>query len=314
MNITTSFNDNYVNYAIVMLTSLLLNNPGHHTYYMLNHSLSEASIKRVYEALKDYDIEIIPLVVDFGSTEASLPTTSNWTIDTYSTLLIQDILPENVDRILYLDADTIINTSIEELYSTPFEDSNIIAAKDSNGKNSPYDYSEIQNRMMREGIYSYFNTGTMLMNITGIRKNGGFKRYLEAMKEWDYKMTALEQDILNYVHMGHVKYILWEKYNLFSRFAHNDGWNYETVKNSVSIVHFAGVKPWQNLTFHYDIEKLWWDYAEKSKIYDSLVKRFMDSLFFSNELENSFRIMAGENKELKKTLEKTYGLLKKLNI
>ncbi len=312
MNITTSFDDNYIKYAIVMLTSFLINNPGHHTYYVLDHSLGESSKDLIRDSLKNFDVEIIFLNVDFGEIEALLPTTVHWTVDTYGTLLLQDILPDNVDRILYLDADTIVNGSLNDLYSMDFENNRIIASIDSNGSNNPDDYSDIQRQMMGDRISSYFNTGTMLINISGIRAMGNFRIYADAMEKWNYQMTALEQDILNYVHLGHVKTIPWEKYNLFARFAYKDGWDYERVKDSVSIIHFAGVKPWQNSTFHYDIEKIWWEYAERSAVFNDIVMQFLFDLCTDHELENSVHSMINENKEMKILIDKMYGIMQKL--
>ena len=313
MNITTSFNDNYVKYALVMLTSLLLNNPGHHDYYVLDHSLSDESKKLIQYALKDFDVSINYLKVEFGDAEALLPTTVHWTIDTYGTLLLQDILPDTVERIIYLDADTIVNGSLEELYSMDFEGNMLIAAVDSNGINKPGDYSDIQNRMMGDQICSYFNTGTMILNIKGIRSKGSFSVYAEAMKKWNYQMTALEQDILNYVHLGQVKIVPWEKYNLFSRFAHKDGWDYERVKNNVKIIHFAGVKPWQNSTFHYDIERIWWEYAEQTAIFNAIVNPFLFDMCTDHKLEDTVQSLINENKEMKALIDKMYGIMQKLS-
>ena len=296
-----------------MLTSFLINNPGHHSYYLLDHSLSNESIQKIHECLKNYDVDIIRLKIDFGQHEGKLRTTNNWTIDTYSTLLIQDIIPHDVDRILYLDADTIVNASIEELYYIDFEENCIVATDDSNGKNTISDYSDIQIEMMQNNISSYFNTGTMLMNLELIRKNNSFETYMKVMEKWNYNMTALEQDVLNHSYIGLVKKVPWEKYNLFARFAHNDGWNYNQVLNETSIVHFAGVKPWQNLSFHYDIEKLWWDYAAKTPIFNKITGAFISDMCTNHLVEDQIRNLIHENQEQKQLINKMYNLLSQMN-
>lgn len=46
--------------------------------------------------------------------------------------MLMDILPESVDRLMYLDVDLIINGSIEEFYHIDFAGDDVIAADDSN--------------------------------------------------------------------------------------------------------------------------------------------------------------------------------------
>jgi len=314
MNITTSFDDNYTAYAIVMLTSFLINNPGHHAFYLLDHGLSEKSITMIEKSLGSYDVEIVRIKADFGKFEKLLPVTENWTIVTYSTLIIQDILPESVTRILYLDADTIVNGSLDELYSMDFGNDRIIACIDSNGKNKLSDYSDIQQSMMGDDLSNYFNTGCMLMNLEAIREVTDFEGYAKVMEKWQYKMTALEQDILNCTHKGHVSLVPWEKYDLFARMAYEDGTDLSAAAENASVIHYAGVKPWQNATVHYDLEKIWWDYAKKTNLYEELSGRFIDDLCSDHRLEDGIKKLTAENRELKALVDKMYGIMKQLNI
>lgn len=117
--------------------------------------------------------------------------------------MLMDILPESVDRLMYLDVDLIINGSIEEFYHIDFAGDDVIAADDSNGKRTLDTFGSKQIEMFHDMLaqgFRYFNAGVMLFNVAQIRKTNNFNTYMEAIKKWNYEMEAPDQDILNYVH------------------------------------------------------------------------------------------------------------------
>ena len=102
--------------------------------------------------------------------------------------MLMDILPESVDRLMYLDVDLIINGSIEELYHVDFAGDDVIAADDSNGKRTLDTFGSKQIEMFRDMLaqgFRYFNAGVMLFNIAQIRKTHNFNTYMTAVKEWE---------------------------------------------------------------------------------------------------------------------------------
>lgn len=144
--------------------------------------------------------------------------------------------------------------------------------------------SERQKQMfapMREKGYQYFNSGVMLWNVSSMRNKYSFNVYLQAMKEWNYEMVWPDQDILNYVHWQNVDYMDPNKYNLFASVAYSSHMQYETVKDSAYIIHFTGSKPWNTRNYHYNIEKIWWDFAKltPSACYNTLIDDFMRDIF-----------------------------------
>ena len=49
------------------------------------------------------------------------------------------------------------------------------------------------------------------------------------------------RDILNYVHHKSVKYVPFEMYNLFARIAYYCDIKYETLRDKISIIHYARI-------------------------------------------------------------------------
>lgn len=59
-----------------------------------------------------------------------LPTTESWSIEIYYILLAGEILPNMVERLLYMDVDIIVNGSISELYYMDMKGMELAAAED----------------------------------------------------------------------------------------------------------------------------------------------------------------------------------------
>lgn len=253
MNVVTALNKKYLLYTGVMLTSLCINNKRPIRAFLLHNELDEEDVRCLKESLAAFDAEIVPIKVQAELFDERLPRNMQWSVETYYRLLMLDILPEDVTRLLYIDVDIIINKSLEEIYKMDFgeDEYEIFAADDACGEKTLEKFGVKQQQMfepmLREG-YRYFNAGFMLMNIEKMRKKYNFQTYVNAIEEWEYQMEAPDQDILNYVHWKKVGYIDYRDYDFFARIAHNRGMTYEEVKENVTVIHYAGEKPWETKT------------------------------------------------------------------
>jgi len=125
-------------------------------------------------------------------------------------------------------------------------------------------------------------------------------------------MLAPDQDILNYVHWQSVGYIDPYEYNLFANIAHREHISYENVKKNAYIIHFVGAKPWNTTDFHFDIQKLWWDYAAPTPCYQTLVSEFMRDSFENPVLEEKFQKMFNSCQQALSQLEQMKEINQKL--
>ena len=300
MNIATALNQKYIHYTIVMLTSLCENNQMPIDAYLLHSELTDNDIQYMKECLSSYEITLIPLAVSREVFHDRFPRSEEWSLETYYRLFLFDLLPSNIERILYLDVDLIIDKSLEEYYTVDFQSDEIITCVDSLGKTGWEKRTKKQRQMFAPMIaqgYQYFNAGVMLLNVAAMRQHYHFDVYLDAIQEWNYEMAAPDQDILNYVHWKHIGYIDPYEYDLFARIAHNEHIRFETVKEKTAIIHFAGDKPWNTTNVHYDIEKIWWEYAALTPCYQILLREFMDDLFTRNTLEEKIRAILAQSDE-----------------
>ena len=200
MNIATALNRKYLEYTAVMLCSLCENNHEHIDAYILHSELTDKDINTLKNSLSKYDITIIPLMINRSDFDTRLPRNSQWSIETYYRLMLMDILPDNIDRILYLDVDLIINGSVEEFYHVDFKGYEVIVADDSNDKRSRDTFGSKQAEMFKDMLdngFRYFNADVMLFNVQEIRKTHNFNTYMKAVEEWDYaKKTIFYNELL----------------------------------------------------------------------------------------------------------------------
>lgn len=314
MNIATALNKKYIRYTVVMLTSLCVNNPVHIDAYILNSELEAEDFAKIRNALSNYDISVIPINISAERFDDKLPKDDQWSIEMYYRLLMGEVIPESVERILYLDVDLIINKSIEAFYNVDFDGYEIIATDDRSGNNDPSSYGAKHNEMFKEAYangYRYFNSGVMLMNLKRLRKEYSFQTYLDAIEEWNYEMDAPDQDILNWVHWKKIGYVDCKVYDYFSRIAHRNKVTYKDAKEKIAIIHYSGSKPWDFNNFHFDIEKIWWEYAKLTPFYEELLEEFVEKAMTDTKIEDFLFDLLKTNYELKDTLGKAYELMKK---
>lgn len=306
MNVITALNRKYIPYTVVMLCSLGVNERKRVDAYLLHSELTKEDIEQMDNELRKSNVFIHPLCVDRTKFSSRLPYNDQWSIETYYRLMMLELLPTEVERALYLDGDMVINKELDGFYNIDFEDKEIIACDDKCGLNEPETYGPKHNEMFREAYengYRYFNAGVMLLNVKKLREKYSFQTYLDAIDAWDCKMEAPDQDILNWVHWRKVGYADCMIYDLFARLAHNAKITYEEVKEAVAIVHFAGAKPWNNENVHFDIERLWWDYAKRTSYYERLLKDFVYTAVMDKTVELYIKDLLKQNSALKNNLE-----------
>lgn len=316
MNVATALNRKYLLYTGVMLSSLCKNNPTHIDAYLLHSELTDEDVAYLQNGLSEYDITIHSLKIEREKFSSRLGTSSMWTIETYYRLMLLDILPIEVERLLYLDVDIIVNKSIEEMYHMDFGNSEIIACENDLGANDMANYGPMHQRMfgtpeMKD--YRYFNAGVLLLNIASLRRKYNFQYYMDvAQNDWNFQMEAFDQDLLNYVHWKHIKYIPFEWYNLFARSAYYQNVHYDIVKEKVAIIHFTGYKPWDGTESHFDTEELWWDYAKETPFYDEISRQFIRQAMMENDAEDRFKKVAEENLQLRSNVDSLLQINEKM--
>ncbi|WP_026662625.1 glycosyltransferase family 8 protein [Butyrivibrio proteoclasticus] len=325
MNISLAFDNKYVPYAYVTLLSVFENNKDTDiTIYVLQYDLTDEAKHKLEKLCNKYGNQIIYLFVDTSHFEGKLPTLQKWPVEVYFRLLLPDLLPEAVDRILYLDSDMIINSSLSELYDQDLDDYDMAACFDLyllDTDLSTFLYYRSDKLSDLFTSKKYINSGCLLLNIDNLRKNYSIESYKAAAQELNNKIYAPDQDLINYVHRGRIKLIDSKKYNCPAYIAYRENrGDVNIVKKNVTILHFTGEKPWKGGSHaHYSIESIWWEYAYKTDYSDEFQKHFIDECLNDETIlkqttgNDEVKIaLLQENARLKQELSVTAESMKKV--
>lgn len=317
VNIATSLDDKFTRYTYVMMLSALENKTHEDEYhfYVLHAGLNESNLSLLLSLQNKYEnCEITPLMVDSTKLGDKLPTCSKWTIAMYYRLMLAELLPSCVDRIIYLDGDIIVNKSLAQLASIPFDENKLImACEDYLGTEAQIEVNYVCRTIFEKGL-KYVNSGFLMIDMNALRSKYSFDYYMqEAMKLME--MDALDcpdQDILNYVHMNDMQLLDNKKYNQFAKQAYIEGIMYDDIKRDTTIIHYATQKPWHGQYIHCNTEQLWWDYAKKAPFYMELVDEFMEKCLFDSLVYDQNVSLMVENKKLREANDLQKQVIDKL--
>lgn len=262
MNILLSFNSNYYMPALVLLQSLLVNNRWckEIRVYVLYADLKPEEIQRFSQVAEESGIaKAIFLPVDPDKFKDA-PLHLKWiSRETYYRLLAQEMLPGDVERVLYLDVDMIVMGSLEEFYHQDL-DGKLLVACNRHGPSGVDPQRLEQLTLPRDTIY--FNAGTLLYDLRGQRREIDPSILYEYPVLFYKQLKYGDQDVLNAVFYGLTKFADWRVYNCFDS-AISRQREEDRIRRSCKIFHYNGKgKPWT--------EKYWgrmgwlfWEYAQQ---------------------------------------------------
>jgi lipopolysaccharide biosynthesis glycosyltransferase len=170
-------------------------------------------------------------------------------------LLLGKLLPADIERVIYLDADTLVVNSLAAMYQADL-DGNVIGAVRDAG--SPWAAGNIGADWRKLGLKpssNYFNAGVLLIDLTRWRQEEVGTRCLELLRQ--FRPRWGDQDALNTVLEG-----MWlelpRRWNLQTAelTGYSAGWalwrsEVEAAVADPAVIHYTGMdKPWHLATEH----------------------------------------------------------------
>ena len=122
-------------------------------------------------------------------------------------------MPQDLERILYLDADTIVINSLKELYETDFEGNYYVAA--THVKKVLHKLNEIRLNIKEDE--PYINIGVLLINLKALRTIHIEKEVKDFIEKNEKKLLLPDQDIIVSIYGDKIKLVDSLKYNLGER-------------------------------------------------------------------------------------------------
>lgn len=242
MNILVFVNSKYIKQLEVMLYSLRLHYKANADIivYLLNKSLNEQELcaieKYLYNKCK-MQLQVIDVKNDTFWERMPLGNLY-FSVEIYYRILAQYLLPDNIERALWLDADIIVNGDISSFYDQEFEDNSMVVCLD-NGSDD--DQINVFRRLGYAEELPYFNSGVLLLNLPKLRQDYSYEDILEFCEKWKDKLELPDQDILNLLYRDKVKYDEEKRYN----YQVIGGVSISRQEDKPFIIHFiGGAKPW----------------------------------------------------------------------
>lgn len=174
---------------------------------------------------------------------------SYYTRHVFYRLLMAELLPPKIDKVLYFDCDIIVRHNIEKLWNINIENKAVGCVHDSQeGKMEQY------NRLYYTYDKGYFNSGVLLVNLKYWREKNVTTRLLDFITMFPDRIKLPDQDVLNYV-LQDEKIFIPFTYNYQSGFMfkrrymiHFEFVKYEkeltAIQQNPVVLHLSGARPW----------------------------------------------------------------------
>ncbi|CAK7193269.1 hypothetical protein COMNV_01483 [Commensalibacter sp. Nvir] len=265
--VVTAFNENYAIAGAALLKSIIENSDVSCFYdvYIIEGDLSEETkfkFNLIVKKYKNFRLTIIDAEGYFQEKDLNLH--AHFSKETYYRILIPSMLPQ-YDKVIYLDADMVVNEDIQILYDTDIGNCSIAAVKDyvmrgfikfgtychsKCGSMKAYKY--LKNYLNMNNPKDYVQAGVLILNTKKIIKSGMDKLIVEEMGKKFY--WFLDQDLLNKFFEGDIHFLdtRWNVLNgngnlesFFKKLPLPVMENYFEARKNPWIIHFAGEKkPW----------------------------------------------------------------------
>ncbi|MFA5333848.1 MAG: glycosyltransferase family 8 protein [Candidatus Nanoarchaeia archaeon] len=229
-NICYCVDKGFEKYAIASIISLFLNSKLKPKIHIIHNKFTDKKklkiVERMFKTKFSYYLTDDKLL--YG-----LPVLGGYSV--YYRILIPKLLPKTIDKVLYLDCDTIVEEDLSGLFSIDLSNNALAAVEDYVAIRS--DFKMLKKRLKIPKNKSYFNSGVMLLNLEYLRRNDSSKKIISFLKKNNEKIVMHDQDGMNAVLFN--KWIkIPETYNYIINI------NLIFPKNiNPKIVHFAGLKP-----------------------------------------------------------------------
>jgi len=231
------------------IASIIANNPEQHfTFHVLAFEVSEDHQRRLKQLEQMYPVSAQLHLVDMSifSQFSHLLGHTHYSLAIFTRLMIPAVLQGQTDRVLYLDADILCFSSLDEMVDMDISADIAVVVPD-----APVTR---QRRIAALGLKhdEYFNSGVLFINIEKWIAADITQQTLNALLNSKGDMRFSDQDALNIVFNGRARYIS-PRWNYLYDLIHDLNVSKFAMRpiGKAVFVHFAGsVKPWTEWSGH----------------------------------------------------------------
>ncbi|XOV91911.1 MAG: glycosyltransferase family 8 protein [Bacteroidota bacterium] len=227
-SVACTIDRDYAPHFVTMCCSLFENNrDSFFEIYLIFDELAEGDTIKIEKLFEKYEQSIRLIKVDKRQFQG-FPISAHATLANYFRISLPDILPQELDNVLYLDCDLIINGSILEIWDYQNDDVALHA----------WGYPNSERKIALNLDGDYFNSGVMLINLKFWRQNKVGSKVVKYIEENRDLIEFWDQDAFNAV-LKNDWQPLGQEYN------YTKGEDFKKEGIQPHIIHFVGMhKPW----------------------------------------------------------------------
>ena len=197
-------------------------------------------------------LKIFRIIFDFSFD------TTGWNPVVLLRLLLDKLIPSNVDKLIYLDGDTIVRGCLDDLWETNINNKVFGMSIEPTIDKSRYKQLSIEG-------FPYYNAGVLLINLKRFREINAGKTIIDYYRSNDGRLFANDQDAINASMKNEILTISckYNYYNIFDQYPYGflkkqmapvkylDKETFEEAKKNPIIIHYLGEeRPWRKGNTH----------------------------------------------------------------
>ncbi len=251
MNLMFTLDSNYIQQLKVCIKSIMrFPSEDGWDIYILTGNIDSEFEKLKCDITEMYGANVHLIEVD-DQLFKNFPETGRYSKVVYYRIFAASILPDTVDKVLYLDPDIVVIKPLNALYNMDFDNSYYIACSHTKAVLTKL------NRV-RLGIKNdspYINSGVMMMNTELLRKEQTMDEVREYVSKRGKFLVLPDQDVITALYGEKTKIVDTYIYNLSDRLISmnnispilRETIDLDWVSRNAVIVHYYGYnKPWKD--------------------------------------------------------------------
>lgn len=251
MNIVLCSDDNYAQHIAVVIASIMAKTKERVCFYVINDNISKDKIEKLKNTADTFKAQIEFITVSEDKF-INVYLSGHVSKAAYFRLALADILPNDIEKVIYLDVDLLVFDDINKLWQIDLENLPLAAVPDYGIMASGRLCKQKKQVIGLSVGEKYFNSGVLVVNLKEWRKEDYTKQILEIIN--NNQLPHHDQDALNklFMHKWKELKLRWNVippiYYLFNKVVFNKKLRNSALKakSDIAILHYAGsYKPWQ---------------------------------------------------------------------
>ena len=250
IHVAACCDENYIAYAGVMMISALEATPTAKIHFhLINCNIAASSLEKLENLVGERGGRL-HIYLPNDDLYRGLPTL-RYGEAVYQRINLPEYIPSDIDRLIYIDSDTLVLGDLNELWQTDLK-GKLVAAVENLSPTACQDIGFARTE--------YFNSGLLLMDLDGWRKEKIHQQVSEYARDNAHRLQYVDQCSLNavlkdrWLRLGPDWNQQSDIYKVVIKYHEGSSYSQANLQNAIlnpSVVHFTGKKkPWKIYCFH----------------------------------------------------------------